>query len=65
MKLKNWELKIKRISSKYKTNKYRFYFQQFKTIRSFGDITYNGKINIKEAKIKQVILLKNILDFSK
>ena len=64
MKLKNWEEKIERISSKYKTNKYRFYFQRFKTIRSFGD-TYNGKINIKDVKIKQVILLKNILDSSK
>ena len=43
-------IKIKDL--KYGGNKYRIYFQQFETIRSFGDSIYNGKINIKEAKMK-------------
>ena len=47
--IKKWEEIIKRKDLKYETNKYRFDFQQFKTIRSFHDSTHNGKINIKEA----------------
>ena len=41
-----------------------FDFQQFETIRSFGDSIYSGKINIKGAEIKQTNLLDNIVDFS-
>ena len=61
--IKKWEEIIKRKNLKYETNKNRFDFQQFKTIRFFGDNIYNGKINIKEAKMNQAILLENILDF--
>ena len=61
--IKKWEEIIKRKNLKYETNKNRFHFQQFKTIRFFGDNIYNGKINIKEAKMNQAILLENILDF--
>ena len=61
--IKKWEEIIKRKDLKYETNKNRFDFQQFKTISFFGDNIYNGKINIKEAKMKQAILLENILDF--
>ena len=57
------EEKIKRKVLTYETSKYIFDFQQFQTIRSFGDSIYNDKINIREAKMKQVILLVNILDF--
>ena len=39
---------------KYETNKYRLHFQQYKVIRYIGE----------EAKIRQTILLENILDFS-
>ena len=60
MKLKNGKKIIKRKNLKYETNKNRFDFQQFKTIRFFGDNIYNGKINIKETKMKQAILLENI-----
>ena len=60
---KKWEEKIKRKVLTYETSKYIFDFQQFQTIRSFGDSIYNDKINIREAKMKQVILLVNILDF--
>ena len=50
--IKKWEEIIKIKDLKYEGNKYRIYFQQFETIRSFGDSIYNGKINIKEAKMK-------------
>ena len=49
---------------KYETNKYRFDFQQFITIRSFGDIIYNCKINKKEAEKKQNNLFENIVNFN-
>ena len=58
--IKKWEEIIKRKNLKYETNKNRFDFKQFKTIRFFGDNIYNGKINIKETKMKQAILLENI-----
>ena len=58
--IKKWEEIIKRKNLKYETNKNRFDFQQFKTIRFFGDNIYNDKINIKETKMKQAILLENI-----
>ena len=44
-------------------NKYKFDFQKFKSIKSFGDNIYNGKISIKETKMKQAILSENILNF--
>ena len=45
-------------------NKHRFDFQQFKTIKSFGNSIYNGKINIKEAEKKQNNLFENIVNFN-
>ena len=44
-----WDVKIKPKDLKYKANKYLYDFQQFETIRSFGDSIYTGKINIDEA----------------
>ena len=44
-----WDGKIKPKDLKYKANKYLYDFQQFETIRSFGDSIYTGKINIDEA----------------
>ena len=38
--------------------KYIYDFQQYETIRSFGDNIYTGKINIDEAEIDQSNLLK-------
>ena len=40
-------------------------FQQFETIRSFGDNIYTGKISINAAEVDQTDLLDNIADFSK
>ena len=59
--IKKWEEIIKRKDLKYETNKYRI--QQFKTIKSFGDCIYNGKINLKEAEKKQKNLFENIVNF--
>ena len=57
-KIRKWEEKIERKSLKYKTNKYLCDFQQFETIRSFGDSIYTGKINIDEAEMDQSNLLE-------
>ena len=43
-KIKKWKNKIKRKKIKLETNRYIFDFQQFETIRSFGNSIYNGKI---------------------
>ena len=48
---------------KYKTCEYAHNFQQFETIRSFGDNIYTGKTNIHEAQMDQSNLLKNIVKF--
>ena len=44
--IKKWEDKNKRKELKYEINKYTYDFQQFETIRSFGDSIYTGKISI-------------------
>ena len=62
MKLKNGKRKL---DLKYKTENYTYDFQQYETIRSFGDNIYTGKINIDEAEIDQNNLLKNIVQFNK
>ena len=54
------EEKINQKDLKYKTNKYLYDFQQFETIRSFGDSFYSGKINIVEAELYQ----SNLLEFN-
>ena len=53
-----WEEKNNRKDLKYKTNKYLYDFQQFETIRFFGDSIYTGKINIDEPEIDQTNLLE-------
>ena len=63
--IRKLENKMKRKDLKFETNRYIFDFQQFETIRSFGDCIYNGKINIKEAEMKQTDLLENIINFNK
>ena len=63
--IKKWENKIKRKDLKYETNRYKFDFQQFETLRSFGDSIYNGKVRIDEAEMEQTNLLENIVNFSK
>ena len=55
--IKKWEEKIKRKDLIYKANKYKYDFQQYETIRSFGESIYNGKINVDETKMDQSNLL--------
>ena len=63
--IKNWKNKIKRNNLNYETNKYIFGFQQFETIKSFGDSIYTDKINIDGAEIDQNNLLENFVNFNK
>ena len=44
--IKKWKYKIKREDLKYKTKNYTYNFQQYETIRSFGDNIFTGKINL-------------------
>ena len=46
----------------YKANKYKYDFQQYETIKSFGESIYTGKINIDEAEIDQINLLENMIE---
>ena len=62
--IRKWEEEIKRKDLKCKTNKYLFDFQQFETIRSFGNSIYTGKINIDEPEMDQSNLLENIVKFN-
>ena len=59
--IRKWEEKIKQKDLKYKPNKYLYDFQQFETIRSFGDSVYTGKINIDESDLDQSNLLENMI----
>ena len=46
----------------YKANGYKYDFQQYETIRSFGESTYADKINIDKAEIDQSNLLKYLVE---
>ena len=46
-------------------NKYKYDFQQYAIIRSFGESIYAGKINTDEAKMDQSYLLKSLVEFNK
>ena len=51
--IKKWEGKIKRKDLVHKANKYKHGFQQYETIRSFGEIVYTGKIYADKAEMDQ------------
>ena len=60
---RKWENKIKQNDLEYGTNRYIIYiyiyiydFQNFETIRSFGDSIYAGKVNLDEEEIDQTNL---------
>ena len=55
--------KVKQEDLEYKTKKYTFDFQQYETIRSFGESIYTCKASIVEAEEDQSNLLKNIVEF--
>ena len=62
--MRKCEEKIKQKDLKYKANEYLYDFQQFKTIRSFADSIYTGKINIDQAEMDQTNLLENMVKFN-
>ena len=62
--IKKWEKETKQKDLIFKTNKYRYDFQQYETIRSFGESIYTGKINIDEAEVDQSNLLRNLVEFN-
>ena len=64
IEIKKWEEKIKRKDLIYKVNKYKYDFQQYETIRYFGESIYTGKSNIDEAEMDQSNLLENKIEFS-
>ena len=49
----------------YKTNKYKFDFQQYEIIRSFPENIYAGKIYTDEVEEDQSNLIKNIKELIK
>ena len=53
MKLENGKKKLNKENLKYRTKNYTNDFQQYQTIRSFGESIYNGKINIDEGEMDQ------------
>ena len=64
MKLKNIK-KVNRTNIIRYSSKEPFDFKTFKTIRSFGENIYTGKITINEAKEEQADLIEYILNFNK
>ena len=62
--VKKSEEKVKRRDFIYKTNKYKYDFQQYETIRSFGDSVYAGNYNIDEAEVDQTNLLEDMVEFN-
>ena len=62
--IKTWEENVRRKDLVYKTNKQRYDFQQYETIRSFGDSIYIGKISIDEADIDLSSLLDGLKNFN-
>ena len=63
MKLKNGQKKLKDL--KYETKKYVYDFQQYETIRSFGESIYTGKINIDEVEMDQTNLFKKLIELDR
>ena len=62
--VKKWNENIKWKDLIYKANKYKYNFQQYETIRSFGESIYTGKIKIDEAEMDQRNLLENVVEFN-
>ena len=50
--------------NKIKRKHLKYNFQQFQTIRSFGDNIYTGKINLDEAEMDQSNLVENMAEFN-
>ena len=62
--IKKWEEKIKQKDLKYESGKYKYDFQQYETIRSFGEGIYFGKMYIHDAEMNQTNLLENMVKYN-
>ena len=62
--IKKWQEKIKRKDMENMGQKYIHDFQQYETIRSFGESIYTCKINTDEAEMDQSNLLKELVEFN-
>ena len=65
--VKEWEEEDEKKNKndlKYETKIYQYIFQQYETLRSFGESTYTRKSNIVEAEEDQRNLLKDIVEFN-
>ena len=63
-KIKEYEKKVNKNNIIYYSSKESFNFKAFKTVRSFGESIYSGKITINEANREQADLSKYILNFN-
>ena len=64
-KLKKQKKNVDREKLVHETNKYTYSFQNFQTIRTFGENIYHGNIMLKEADEYQNDLSVEIMDFRK
>ena len=64
MKLKKGKKKLKEKIWRIWDKKYIHDFQQYETIRSFGESIYTCKINTEEAEMDQSNLLKELVEFN-
>ena len=62
--IRKWKEKTERKDLIYKANKYKYDFQQYETIRSFGNNIYNGKFSIDEAEMDGTNLLEIMIKFN-
>ena len=58
------EEKIKRRNLKHEATKYKYDFQHYETIRSFGESIYPSKISINKAEMGRTNLLENMVKFN-
>ena len=62
--IKKWREKTKRKILKHETKTYVYDFQQYETVRPFGDSIYARKINIVEVEGYQNNLLNKMVEFN-
>ena len=63
-KTKELEKNVDREKLVYETKADTYDFRSFRTIRTFGDDIYNGKITLEEANESQASLVEEIVNFT-
>ena len=58
------EEKIKGRNLKHEAVRYKYDFQQYETIRSFGESIYPSEVSINKAEMCQTNLLENMVKFN-